>query len=468
MNRRKLLANGRSRVAFLWVIVLIAAFGGQRASGGADNWASAVSGDWADGTKWTLGSPPAGIDDASIPFGGIAVSFNTNASVNSLSSSADLTILGGTLAGSQANGVAPVIVGGGTLSLNGGGLSSLTLGAGAGAITVAANGGNFLSSVTLNHDLSLSTNGYVQVFGTNTNNNSIALTGGANGIQLRDGNALLVVSSSGAIHGSGAVFQTFGGATLQVDGTATADQSGKTLALNPSNITGSGTLAATGGGVLSIGGLLNGSALKANVDATPGSLVIVDGGGLSGTLASTTGSGLSFSGNGSNVISSATINGDLTFVGSAYAQVFNANTASGTIHMAGTSNGIQLRDGNAVLTIASSGKLQGYGQIFQTFGGATLENKGTISADTAAQTLVLNPSNITGSGTFEAKNGGVLSIGGTLNGSNAVVHVDGNASSAVLVNGGGLAGSFVASTGTGISFAANASNSIARRRSAAT
>jgi fibronectin-binding autotransporter adhesin len=431
-----------------------------RALAAPDNWVSAVNGDWVDGTKWSLGSSPAGTDDASIPFGGIAVSFNTNASVNSLASSADLTILGGALAGSQANGVTPVTIGGGTLSLDGGGLSSLTLGAGAGAIAVAANGGNFLSNVTLNHDVNLSANGYVQVFGANTNNNSIALAGGANGIQLRDGNALLIVSSSGAIHGSGAVFQTFGGATLQVDGTVTADQSGNTLALNPSNITGGGTLAATGGGVLSIGGLLNGSALKANVDAMPGSRVIVDGGGLSGTLASTTGSGLSFSSNGGNVISAATINGDLTFVGSAYAQVFNANTASGTIHMAGTSNGIQLRDGNALLTIASAGKMQGYGQVFQTFGGATLENKGTISADVAAQTLALNPSNITGSGTFEAKNGGVLSIGGTLTGSNAVVHVDNDPSSAVLVNGGGLAGSFAASTGSGISFSANGNNSI--------
>ena len=200
--------------------------------------------------------------------------------------------------------------------------------------------------------------------------------------------------------------------------------------------------------------------LKANVDATPGSQVIVDGGGLSGTLASSTGSGLSFAANGSNFIDTATIQGDLTFGAAGYAQVYGANTASGTIHMAGTSNGIQLRDGNAVLTVASGGKVQGYGTVFQTFGGASLENKGTISADTAAQTLALNPSNITGSGTFEAKNGGVLSIGGTLTGSNAVVHVDGDPNSAVLVNGGGLAGSFAASTGTGISFAANGSNSI--------
>ena len=441
----------------IWVIGTLCA---RSSIAAPDNWLAAVSGDWSDGTKWSLGSPPVGGDDASIPFSGIAVSFNTNSSVNSLSSGADLTILGGSLTGSQANGATPVTINSGTLSLNGGGLSSLTLSPGAGAITVAANGGNSLSDVAIDHDISLELNGYVQVYGSNSTSASISLTGGANGIQLRDGNATLTVTSTGAIHGSGAVFQTFGGATLADNGTITADQLGKTLALNNSFITGSGTLAATGGGILSIGGRLNGTALKANVDATPGSQVIVDGGGLSGTLASSTGSGLSFAGNGGNFIDTATINGDLTFDGAAYAQVYNANTLSGTIHMAGTANGIQLRDGNAVLTVNSSGKIRGFGQVFQTFGGATLANSGTISADTAAQTLALNPSSITGSGTFEAKNGGVLSIGGLLNGSNAVVHVDANPASAVLVNGGGLTGSFAASTGSGISFSGNAGNLI--------
>jgi len=92
----------------------------------------------------------------------------------------------------------------------------------------------------------------------------------------------------------------------------------------------------------------------------------------------------------------ATINGDLTFSGAAYAQVYNVNTLSGTIHMSGTSNGIQLRDGNAKLTVNSGGKIHGYGQVFQTFGGATLTINGTLSADVAAQTLALNNSNITG------------------------------------------------------------------------
>ena len=419
-----------------------------------------MNGDWSDGSKWSQNASPISTDDASIPFTSITVTFNTSATVNSLDTSATLQLNGGSLSGGQANATTPITVSNGTLSLNGAGLSNLTLQAGAGAITVANNGGNYFSGIIANHNISLDSNGYVQVYNSNTVNSTISLTGGGNGIQLRDGNATLALSATGVIQGSAAVFETFGGATFADNGLINANQTGNTLSLNVDFITGAGALQATNGGILSIGGRLNGSGLNVSVDNAPGSLVTINGGGLSGTLASTTGTGLSFANNGGNFIDSATINGDLTFNGAAYAQVYNANTVSGTIHMAGTGNGIQLRDGNATLTIGPTGSMQGYGAIFQTFGGATLTNNGTISADTAGQTLTLNPSNITGSGTFEAKNGGVLSIGGLLNGSNAVVNVDANPNSAVLVNGGGLTGSFAASTGTGISFANNGGNTI--------
>ena len=446
-------------VCIVWIAV-IGALNSPSAWGTTNSWLAAVSGDWSDVSKWSRNSSPVSTDDASIPFTGITVTFNTSATVNSLDTSAALLLNGGSLSGTQANAATAVTVSNGLLTLNGAGLSNLTLKAGAGTITVAANGGNSFNGIVVNHDISLDTNGYVQVFNSNTVNSTISLAGGGNGIQLRDGNATLGLSATGVIQGSAAVFETFGGATVADNGLINANQMGNTLSLNVDFITGAGTLQATNGGILSIGGRLNGSGLNVSVDNTAGIAVIINGGGLSGTLASTTGTGLSFAANGSNVIDSATINGDLTFAGAAYAQVFNANTVSGTIHMAGTSNGIQLRDGNATLTVNSGGAIRGYGAIFQTFGGATLANNGIVSADTAGQTLTLNPSNIGGSGTFEAKNGGVLSIGGLWNGNNAVVNVDANPNSAVLVNGGGLTGSFAASTGTGISFANNGSNTI--------
>src|ERR1700733_6978733 len=108
-------------------ICVIGTLCAHQSSAAPNNWLAAVNGDWADGSKWSLGSAPTSTDDASIPFSGIAVSFNTNSSINSLSGVADLTISGGALVGSQASSATPVTVNGGTLSLNGGGLSSLTL-----------------------------------------------------------------------------------------------------------------------------------------------------------------------------------------------------------------------------------------------------------------------------------------------------------------------------------------------------
>jgi hypothetical protein len=283
--------------------------------------------------------------------------------------------------------------------------------------------------------------------------------GTANGIQLRDGNATLSIGATGAVRGFGRIFQTFGGANFENNGVVSADTSAQTLRIDPSNLNGSGIFEAKNGGVLSIGGLLNGNNAVVHVDSTPGSSVVVDGGGLTGSFSASTGSGISFANNGNNSITLATIGADLTLIGGAYAQVFGANTESGTIHMAGTANGIQLRDGNASLTISSAGSVRGFGRIYSAFGG-NFVNNGTSSADTSGQTLRIDPPFLFGSGVFEAKNGGVLSIGGLLNGNNAVVHVDADPNSSVLVNGGGLTGSFAASTGAGISFANNGNNTI--------
>ena len=165
------------------------------------------------------------------------------------------------------------------------------------------------------------------------------MAGTSNGIQLRDGNAVLNVGAAGAIRGYGQIFQTFGGATVANSGTISADTAATTLALNSSNISGGGIFEAKNGGVLSIGGLFNGSNAVVHVDADPNSAVVVNGGGLTGTFAASTGSGISFNGNGNNLINGATIAADLTFSGAAYAQVFNTNALTGTIHMAGVAMG---------------------------------------------------------------------------------------------------------------------------------
>ena len=298
------------------------------------------------------------------------------------------------------------------VQVNGGGLKGSFAASTGTGISFSGNASNTIDSATIAADLTFSGNAFAQVFNANSESGTIHMAGTANGIQLRDGNATLTISSAGAVRGFGTIFQTFVGANLVNNGIISADSAGQTLALNPSNIGGSGIFEAKNGGVLSIGGLLNGNGAVAHVDSDPASAVLVNGGGLTGTFGASTGTGISFSANGNNLINGATINGDLTFNGNAYAQVFNSNSVGGTIHMAGTSNGIQLRDGNAMLTISATGKLQGFGTVFETFGGSQLVNNGTIAADSIGHTLALNNSVITNNANISVL--AAMSVGGSM------------------------------------------------------
>jgi hypothetical protein len=325
-------------------------------------------------------------------------------------------------------------------------------------LSFSPNGNNYISAATVNGTLTFGQNGYSRLYSSNTLNGSIAMASTGNGIQFQDGNALLTISSTGLLHGYGATYNYFGGGTLQDNGTVNADTSGQVLYLNNSNITGSGILEGTSGGILSIGGLLNGSAATVHADT---GTVIVDGGAVTGSFSASTGSGISFSGNGNNYVSNASISGNLTFGNSAYSRFYNATQVGGVIAMASTGNGIQLQDGNASLQISLGGLMHGYGNVYEYFGGGTLINNGTASADTNAQTLTLNSTYLNGSGILDARNGGVLSIGALLNASNMQVNVDSNPNSAVEINGGGLTGTLGATTGTGLTFTGNGNNYVA-------
>ena len=169
---------------------------------------------------------------------------------------------------------------------------------------------------------------------------------------------------------------------------------------------------------------------------------------------------MSFSSNGSNSIgynAAVVINGNLTFGAGAFAEVFNGGNSldNGTATFAG--GRARLHDGNAVLTIGSLGVAQGYGTLDQNGGGATLTNNGTINANVNAQTLIVAPSHITGSGTFEGSNGGVLAISSFLNGSGVRALAD---TGTVEFDGGGLGGSVASTTGSGFSFTSNSGNYI--------
>ncbi|HZZ44938.1 MAG TPA: hypothetical protein VFE58_18515 [Tepidisphaeraceae bacterium] len=419
----------------------------------ADFWTGQNSQQWNDPGNWSAGLPQSA-DDA-INTLGTSILFNTNATINSFSGNAPLLLQSGTLSGSQSSAASTILAA--PLSIDGGQLANLTLSA-ASSVSLSGNGSNAFANVIFNASLSADIGAYLQLYNANTLNGSINLNGGGNGIQFHDGNASLTISSTGTLHGQGQTYNNFGGGTLTNNGLVSADVASATLALNNSNLTGSGAFDARNGATLSIGGLLNGNNASVTVDST--SRVQIDGGGLTGSISSTTGTGLSFSSSGNNYISSASVAGTLTFDQNAYAQLYSSNTlTSGLIRISSTANGIQFHDGNASLTIAAAASLRGYGITYNNFGGGILTNNGTISADIPSQTLYLQNSNLTGSGLFTAENGGTLSISGgaTLNGSAASITAT---AGTVLIDGATVTGSFASSTGTGMTFSSSGNNAI--------
>jgi fibronectin-binding autotransporter adhesin len=343
----------------------------------------------------------------------------------------------------------------GTVLIDGGEISGTVASATGSGFTFSSNGNNSIQGANITGNLTFGSGGYTQAYGTNSITGTVAMASTSNTLQLHDGNTQVTLAPTSLMHGYGIVVPYFGGGTLEDDGTISADTAGQALILNNSDTTGTGILDARNGGTLSIGGLLNGTGIAVNVDSNPASLVQIDSGALTGSIGSTTGTGLSFSSNGNNYISGATVNGRLTFGSGAYSQIYTSNTLNGTIAMASTTNGIQFHDGNTLLHISSTGTLHGYGATYNYFGGGTLQDDGTINADASAQTLTLANSNITGSGTLEATNSGILSIGGTLNGTAMTIHAD---TGTVIVDGGNVTGSYAAATGSGISFSPNGNN----------
>jgi hypothetical protein len=110
-------------------------------------------------------------------------------------------------------------------------------------------------------------------------------------------------------------------------------------------------------------------------------------------------------------------------------------------------------DGNATLTLAPTALIHGksgrIGQAIFQGGTAVLINQGTIRADVAAGTLLVNPNTFTHTGTLESSNGGLLAIGptawtqnGTIRTGVGTVQLGGTitlgASSSFVSNGGAL------------------------------
>ena len=167
------------------------------------------------------------------------------------------------------------------------------------------------------------------------------------------------------------------------------------------------------------GGIFSGSQANAAGTLTVNNVFADNGGTISNfTINQGTGGSLIFNTSGGNVLSGDIINAnvDLASLGNNYVRLVGANTVNGNINLgAGGGNGLHLQDGNSVLTLGSTGSLTGFGSVVQDNGGATFNNNGTVNANSAGNTLLINTDNFNNAGTLQVQNGAILATAGNTN-----------------------------------------------------
>ena len=85
-----------------------------------------------------------------------------------------------------------------------------------------------------------------------------------------------------------------------------------------------------------------------------------------------------------------------------------------------------MHDGNAVLQIAPGGSLSGYGNIYENFGGASVNNAGNLRV-TAGQTMAISTDSVTLSGgTTTVPTLAILQVSGQLTQTGGSTTVNGN------------------------------------------
>ena len=382
-----------------------------------------------------------------------------------------------TVAGTLTSDAASTLNGvGGTVDVNAATLLGTINGVGATSL-VFNNGNNLLNSGTYNVNLDLVTNkdAFVDFQGVNTVTKAITLgttNTSTNGtgpgrLDIQDGNANLILSSTSSLTGFGLVNQDGGNATLTNKGLVNANSPTKPLTLGLTNFTNNGTAEATLGGTLSLQNTFttNTGALTANGagsvvsitgtftgsgTAASGNLITalntgqvqVNGAALRGTINTDANTALIFNGSTTNNLLNTTVNGNLdlatntnAFADFAGTNTVNGNISLGTTNTATNGNGrLDIQDGNANLILGSTGKnasLTGFGLVNQDGGNAQLTNTstGTINANISGKTLNLAVTTFNNSGLAEATNGGTLALNNT--------------------NSNNLAGSTLAATGPG-------------------
>lgn len=373
---------------------------------------------------------------------------------------------------------------------------------GSGVFRAVSSGTNFLSGVTLNGNLDLTSvnarervsaggmtlNGNIQIDnnaslsfegnGTLSGTGTIILgtAGAGNRVDL-DGNGTTVIGEHITIRGKngtiGSEINVGGTQTLINHGVIAADEAGGTVTLVQSAITNHGLLKAANGGTLVLATNISGVPGGA-IEAGVGSTVLQSGVVLSGTInaigdglfqANTSGSNfleaVSFNGALNLTLTNArervkaggmTLNGRVDIDNNAILS-FEGNGALGGVGSvvfgaAGPGNRLDL-DGNGTTTIGADitirGKHGSIGNQINVGGTQTLVNNGLISADVAGGTISVVESTVDNNGVMRAINGGKLALGSRVNG--GVVHA--GVGSEVNQNGVTLSGVTIESSGDG-------------------
>ena len=451
--RRRLLGRGsrlRSMSMAAGLLSLgLASF--QPAHAGTITW-DGVPADWFTApSHWSNGATPLATDDAQ-NLTTAAMTLGQSTTVNSFLSNGAFTFNGGTFTGNQANAASTLQVNN-IFTLNGGQINNFTLQAGVKqasgpvpSVVVTNSGGNGLLNTIVNANLDLATNAnaFLRIQGTNTVNGTISFGTTSNGLNIYTTGDNLIIGGGSKLIGFGNVFESGSGSILTNNGTINA--TGGALTQTNSNFVNNGTAKATNGATLALNNNIANSAgatvaatgagslvtLTGTFTGTGNNLITASGGGqvqvngvaLRGIINTDAGTSLILNNSGSNNLTNTVVNGNLSLTNNSFLRVQGTDTVNGTISLSTTSNGLDIYTTNDNLILGGSGKLVGFGTVFESGSGSILTNNGLVNANVSGKTLNIANSNFNNAGTTQVTNGATLSV--TSNSTNSgVVNVQG-------------------------------------------
>ncbi len=441
---------------------------------------------------------------------------NTGGTILSTGTGAEVILGGSSITGGTLTTASGGVMYGGNSTLNG-----LTISAGstityqngttstlAGAIT--NNGTLSLASTGATTDLTLAFGAALEI----TNGGYLTLSNNFNNRIYGPDSGTITNDAGGTIQGAGRIGLGAGGDAFALvnAGTINANQTA-TLQLDPGNgTTNSGTIEATNGATLNLGGgFTNTGTIQATtgglvnlagatsstitntgglVQATgTGSLVNLGGGGtgtiVGGTLSSSAGGAIENTGSGALNGVSVSSGSTYTALNGSYTALLGATTFNDTaigLSSTGSTTDIRLTGGAAVeltsgsvftissnfnnriygsnssdtLTNDAGSTIQGSGQFGLGSGGNSfaLVNAGTIDANQSV-TLQLNPGNgTTNTGTIEATTGGTLQLLGNYTNTGGTILSTGSGAE-VILGGSSITGGTLTTSSGGVMYSGN-------------